>query len=167
MTETLEVLARAVVIGVGATIVMDAWAVFLKRGFGLASLDYAMVGRWIGHLPRGRFIHDGIGKSAPVPGERAMGWTAHYAIGVLFAAVQVVVAGPEWTARPTLAPALALGVATVVAPFFILQPGLGAGIAASKTPRPNAARLRSLVTHAVFGLGLYISAWLATPLFRS
>ncbi|OVZ64709.1 hypothetical protein CDO44_00395 [Pigmentiphaga sp. NML080357] len=73
------------------------------------------------------------------------------------------------TTRPAAerAPALALGVATVVAPFFILQPGLGAGIAASKTPRPNAARLRSLVTHAVFGLGLYISAWLATPLFRS
>jgi hypothetical protein len=36
-----------------------------------------------------------------------------------------------------------------------MQPGMGAGIAASRTPRPNSARLHSVVTHAVFGLGLY------------
>ena len=35
---------------------------------------------------------------------------------------------------------------------------MGAGIAASRTPRPNAARLQSLVTHAVFGLGLFATA---------
>ena len=36
-----------------------------------------------------------------------------------------------------------------------MQPGMGAGIAASRTPRPAAARLHSLVTHAIFGIGLY------------
>jgi len=58
-------------------------------------------------------------------------------------------------------PALAVGIGTVAAPFFLMQPGMGAGIAASRTPRPNAARLQSLLTHAVFGLGLYVSAWAA------
>ena len=62
-------------------------------------------------------------------------------------------------ARPTLGPALAVGIGTVAAPFFLMQPGMGAGIAASRTPRPNAARLQSLLTHAVFGLGLYVAAW--------
>ncbi|MDO9126054.1 MAG: DUF2938 family protein, partial [Parvibaculum sp.] len=38
--------------------------------------------------------------------------------------------------------------------------GMGAGIAASKTPKPNAARLRSLVSHTVFGIGLYVAALL-------
>jgi hypothetical protein len=52
-----------------------------------------------------------------------------------------------------------VGIGTVAAPFFLMQPGMGAGIAASRTPRPNAARLQSLLTHAVFGLGLYITAW--------
>jgi hypothetical protein len=46
----------------------------------------------------------------------------------------------------------------VAAPFLLLQPALGAGIAASRTPRPNVARRRSLVTHLVFGLGLYLAA---------
>ena len=49
---------------------------------------------------------------------------------------------------------------TVVAPFFILQPAMGAGIAASRAPHPNAARLRSILTHTVYGIGLYLSALL-------
>jgi hypothetical protein len=56
--------------------------------------------------------------------------------------------------------ALAVGFATVVAPFFVLQPALGFGVAASKTAKPNVARLRSLVTHGIFGAGLYGAAWI-------
>jgi hypothetical protein len=63
-----------------------------------------------------------------------------------------------------LLPALIVGLITVAAPFLIMQPGMGAGIAA-KTPNPTAARLRSLATHAVFGIGLYGSAWLVRGLF--
>ncbi|MNW02868.1 hypothetical protein D3C71_1987200 [compost metagenome] len=54
---------------------------------------------------------------------------------------------------------------SVAAPFFILQPGMGAGIAASKTPRPNTARLRSLMAHAIFGVGLYVAAWALTHFY--
>jgi DUF2938 family protein len=46
-----------------------------------------------------------------------------------------------------------------VAPFLLMQPGMGAGIAASRTPRPVAARLQTLVTHGIFGLGLYAAGW--------
>jgi len=75
------------------------------------------------------------------------------------------VVGEPWTAQPTLAPALLFGILSVAAPFFILQPGMGAGIAASKTPRPNTARLRSLIAHAVFGAGLYLTAWILTTVY--
>nr|WP_278252770.1 DUF2938 family protein [Stenotrophomonas maltophilia] len=56
--------------------------------------------------------------------------------------------------------ALAFGTLSVAAPFLILQPGMGAGLAASKTPAPGKARLRSLVAHSVFGAGMYLSALL-------
>ncbi|WP_241048335.1 DUF2938 domain-containing protein [Achromobacter xylosoxidans] len=150
---------RAVLIGAGATLVMDLWALLLKRLFGVPSLDYAMVGRWLGHLPQGRLTHPGIARSTPVAGERAIGWIAHYAIGVLFASVLLAIWGPAWAARPTLAPALIVGIVTVAAPFLILQPGMGAGIAASRTPKPGVARLRSLMAHASFGVGLYLAGW--------
>jgi hypothetical protein len=61
---------------------------------------------------------------------------------------------------------LIVGLATVVAPFFVMQPAMGLGIAASKTPNPKVARLRSIVTHAAFGVGLYVSAMLLAPLIR-
>ena len=166
MSEGSEIVVRAVVIGVGATVVMDLWAVLLKRVFGIGGLDYAMVGRWIGHLPRGRLVHDGIGKAPPVAGERAIGWIAHYAIGVAFAAALLAVWGLDWARHPSFLPALAFGLVTLVAPFFVLQPGLGAGVAASRTPNPGRARLLSVAAHTAFGVGLYGSALLCALLIR-
>lgn len=150
----------ALAIGVGATAVMDVWAAALKRYWCIPSLNFAMVGRWLGHLPRGTFTHVNIAQAAPVRDEAILGWTAHYAIGVLFAAVLLALVGQEWVQGPTFAPALLAGLLSVAAPFCILQPGMGAGLAASKTPHPAAARLRSLMAHAAFGIGLYLAALL-------
>ena len=79
----------------------------------------------------------------------------------------VVGASGDWMRQPTLWPALLTGVLTMAVPFFIMQPGMGLGIAASKTPNPNVARLRSLVTHSVFGVGLYASAWVVARLLAA
>jgi len=160
MSEAIEFAWRALLIGAGATLAMDAWTLARKRLFGRPSLDYALVGRWVGHMARGRFMHDPIAASAPVRGERALGWAVHYATGIGFAAVLLALAGPGWARSPTLWPALALGIGSVAVPFLVMQPALGAGIAARRTPRPAAARLQSLATHGVFGLGLYAAAWL-------
>ena len=156
----MEMVIRAVLMGIGATVLMDLWAVFLKRAFAISSLDYAMVGRWIGHMPHGRFIHSNIAASPVIPGEGAIGWAAHYATGIIFAGLLLIACGTDWARAPTLWPALAAGLLTMAAPFFIMQPGLGFGIAASRTPKANVARFRSLITHTVFGLGLYASALL-------
>jgi hypothetical protein len=162
MSHTSEFVLRALLIGVGATAVTDLWAILLKQ-FGIPSLNFAFLGRWIGHLARGEWTHDSIAKSASIRGELWMGWFAHYSIGITFAALLLAVYGLEWARRPTLLPALIIGLATVVAPLFILQPALGAGIASSKTPRPVFNCIKSLTTHTVFGLGLYLAA-LATAL---
>lgn len=150
-----EVVLRVVAVGLGATAIMDAWGLMLRHVYGVAGLDYRLVGRWIGHMPQGRFRHDAIGKAAMVPGEGLLGWTAHYVTGVAFAAGLIVSQGEDWLRGPTLLPALLAGLVTVAVPWLVMQPGFGMGIAASRTPNPTAARLRSLVTHLVFGLGLY------------
>lgn len=154
----MEIFLAAACIGCGATVIMDLWALFVKRAFGIPSLDYGMVGRWIGHLPQGRVIHSPIGASPSVGGEKALGWIAHYAIGIGFAWALLLVVGLDWAQAPTVLPALLTGLVTLAAPFFILQPGMGAGVAASKTPAPTTARLRSLMAHLSFGVGLYVAA---------
>lgn len=149
-------LINALLLGVGATAFMDIVALLQKRLLGIPSLNYAMVGRWLGHLPGGRFIHRPIVNSAQIQAESALGWFAHYLVGIAFAMAFLVLVGPDWLARPTLMPALGFGVVTVLVPFLVLQPCLGAGIAARKTAQPNIARLRSLLAHFSFGLGLWI-----------
>ena len=151
----MDLLAVTMLVGVGATAATDLWAIARKRLFGLAPPDYGLVGRWLAHMTRGRFRHDAIARAPAVRGERALGWAAHYGTGIAFAALLPALFGPAWLREPTPGPALLVGVVTVAAPFLLMQPGMGAGLAASRTPRPSFARLQSLVTHTVFGLGLY------------
>ena len=158
MTDGVEFLTRGVLIGVGAAALIDAWALFARRAFNIKGLDYALLGRWIGHFPRGRFFHERIAAADPIRGERPLGWLAHYSIGIAFAFLLLAIWGLGWARSPTIWPALLIGLGTIVAPWFVLQPGMGAGIAASRTPNPRAARLRNLATHTVYGIGLYGSA---------
>ena len=163
MDEAWRVLPYALPTGIGATLLLDVWAWVLQR-LGSRAPDWCLVGRWVGHFPRGRFAHASIGQAAPVRGECVLGWVVHYATGIAYAAVLVAACGSGWLRQPTLLPALAVGLATIVFPFFVMQPGMGFGIAASKAPDPLRARLRSLLTHAVFGLALYLAAYLAARL---
>ena len=156
-----QYLMSAVLIGAGATAVMDLWTLVRKQFFGVPLANYGLVGRWLAYLPRGRFRHDPIAATPPVAGEAWIGWTAHYLIGMAFAAILLAIWGVDWARQPTLLPALIVGIGTVAAPFLLMQPGMGAGIAASRTPRPTAARLQSLITHGVFGVGLYAAALIA------
>jgi hypothetical protein len=146
---------------------MDLWAIARRRLLRIPPPNYGLVGRWLGHMPRGHFRHDSIGVAPPVRGERLIGWTAHYLIGIVFAAIPPGIWGPAWFHHPTLGPALVVGIGTVAAPFLVMQPAMGAGIAAIRTPHPAGAQLQSLVTHTVFGLGLYAAGWatrfLVTP----
>lgn len=144
-------------IGVGATAVLDVWLLLLKR-LGIPTGSFALIGRWVAHIARGRLTHPSIAKVEPVPNELAIGWTVHYAVGMVFAAMLVLLQGSAWTRNPTFLPALLTGAATVVMPLFVMQPAMGSGFAASKTPTPLKNCLRSLANHAVFGIGMYLTA---------
>ena len=149
---------RAVAIGIGATLLMDLWNLFLKRTFDIPSLNYCLLGRWLRHMPEGTFRHASIAAAPQRSFECTVGWIAHYTIGVSLALVFVALVSAGWLTRPTLLPALLYGLATVLFPFLLLQPSLGLGVASSRTPHPAQARLKSLVTHTVFGVGLYLCA---------
>jgi len=150
---------KAMYVGVGATLLLDFWN-FVLSLFGIDSLNYRYVGRWIGHFPKGKFAHKNILTATPVQGEAAIGWAAHYFIGISFALLLVMVYGNEWLETPMLSPALIIGILTVSAPLFIMQPALGFGIASSHLANPNARRLKSVMTHVVYGIGLYVTAGL-------
>ncbi|WP_120501266.1 DUF2938 domain-containing protein [Roseovarius sp. EL26] len=153
-----EFLPSAVLIGIGATAFMDLIAFVQKQMLSQKTLNYAMVGRWLGHMARGRFIHRPISASEAIRSEGLLGWGAHYLIGVLFALVFLTLVDQNWLMNPTLMPVTIFGVLTVLAPFMILQPAMGAGLAARHAPSPNIARAKSLLAHLSFGVGLWVAA---------
>ena len=154
----MEPMASTVLVGIGATALMDLWSLVRRRLLGVPPPDYVLVGRWIGHMRHGRFRHDAIGRAAPIRHEAVLGWSAHYLVGIAYAALLPLLWGAAWLREPTAGPALAVGLGTVFAPFLLMQPGMGAGPFASRTPRPAMARAHSIATHAVFGIGLYLAA---------
>ncbi|MGY4495027.1 DUF2938 family protein [Pseudomonas sp. TE3610] len=154
-----DFIALSIVFGVGATALLDLWNLLLNKVFGLPIPAWHFVGRWFAGLPRGQFVHrNGIAKSAPVDGELAIGWLMHYVTGSVFAAALLLIWGLGWAVQPTFAPALIVGLVTVGAGWFILQPGMGVGIACSGAPKPALARMLNVIGHIVFAIGLYGTA---------
>lgn len=96
----------AFLIGTGATALSDLWAIFLRHCFKVPAPNWALVGRWLGHFPKGRFKHNSIMEAQPVKNERWIGWGVHYATGVSFALLLLGITGLDWAHRPTLLPAL-------------------------------------------------------------
>ncbi|QCR35657.1 DUF2938 family protein [Nissabacter sp. SGAir0207] len=156
----MDLLLHTLAVGAGATLVMDMWAVVQRWLFATPSLDYALVGRWALGMARGQFCRTALPAAAPEQGERPLGWLLHYGIGMGFALALVGIAGPGWLAAPTPGPALLAGLLALAAPWLVMQPAWGLGIAGAKLPAPAVARRRSLITHLVFGLGLWLSACL-------
>lgn len=154
----LDLVLGAAAVGVGATLVMDLWNLFLKVAFGIPSLDLCLLGRWVGHMPAGTFRHEGIWGATPKAGECVIGRIAHYGIGVGLAGALALLTSGESLLRPSPGPAVLFGIVTVAFPFFLMQPALGLGLASARTPDPARARLKSLMSHAAFGLGLWAAA---------
>lgn len=135
--DLMEILLRAALVGIGGTLVLDLYAYILQRLFGVPGTNWKMVGRWIGHMPKGEFVQPAIGQVKPVPGEHALGWVFHYAIGITYGLLIVAIWGAGWLRQPGIAAPLILALVLLILPFFVMMPGLGLGVAGSRTPGPT------------------------------
>lgn len=142
---------------------MDLWAYILFRIFKVSSLNYALVGRLVLYIFKGVIYHKSIASSHAVRGEAVFGWGVHYIIGILLAFLMLFIFGKSTLIEPNLMLILLFAVCTTGLPLFVMQPAMGMGVAATKAPEPNRARLRSLQAHVSFGIGLYVSILLVNP----
>jgi hypothetical protein len=143
------------VLGVVATLAMDIWALILHVVAKQNRPNWRPAGRWFVAVSRGRFLHENIAALEPHRQENLIGWTGHYAVGILYGIVFAAIVGTGWQQAPTFLPAFVFGIVTVGAGWFIMQPGMGLGLAASKTPNPHKVRGLNLAGHTIFALGLY------------
>lgn len=147
---------QGVFTGLVATMLIDIWALVLKSIFRLPTTNWAMVGRWIGHLQHGQFVHNSIANADPVAQERALGWITHYVIGLLYGVAYLWFIADILLQTPDLISAVVFSLVLLVMPWFIMQPGLGLGVLARRAPRPWLTRGITISVHIIFGVGLYL-----------
>ena len=94
--------AEIIVIGIVATLVTDIWQRLLHAIAGLPPARWGLIGRWVAGFPRGVFVHQSITTAASVRGEAAVGWAFHYAVGIAWAALYVVIMRFGIGSGPTL-----------------------------------------------------------------
>lgn len=163
-TGTMEMGAQALLMGLLATALLDAWAQVLKHAAGIIPTNWGLVGRWVAtrrftHLTDGQYRHDAIAQIPAIDHERLIGWSFHYGVGISYAVIFVLLSA-VLSIPIALWSAIGFGMVTVLAPWLILQPGLGQGRFAANTPQPGKTRLLNLISHTVFGLGLYFTSHL-------
>jgi hypothetical protein len=139
-----------------ATLTMDAAmvaaAAIAGAAFASERVDLAVIGRWSGGLLRGRWRHVDVSREEPGTFDVPLGLVTHYVAGIVLTEAFVLV--PWRRPGPTVAAALAYGIATSVLPLFVLFPSLGYGPAGLRSG--EAARLARimLVGHTAFGAGI-------------
>ena len=156
-SQRLSLVFYALVLGVMATAMLDLWNLSKHYLLDTPLNNYANIGRWALHMLDGTFVHDSIKASAAKPYEGAVGWFGHYAIGVAFAFWLLAGWGLKWLNKPTLMPAMIVGVATVAIPFLLMYPGMGMGLFGLNAANPPAVIMKAMTSHIVFGITLYLA----------
>jgi SAM-dependent methyltransferase len=116
-----------------------------------------LLGRWIGSMAVGQFVHSSILDTPSITGEIGMGVVSHYVIGItlssLFLGIYRLIAGRN----PGLASALAYGCATCVLPWFLMFPAMGFGVMGFAASPGLGLVAFSTFNHLNFGL--WICVW--------
>mgnify|MGYP000888404216 CR=1 FL=1 len=148
---------KTLAVGLGATFISDCWTFFLNE-FGVKSQFMTFLGRWIGHFPKGKFIHHTILDTPPVTNEIVIGWMAHYGTGIAFGFLFIRMVGKKWLDDPKITPAFLFGILTLILPLFIFVPSIGFGNPLFHLPDSKLSLMRTLAYHAVFALGLFLTS---------
>ncbi len=161
----VELLIFGATAGLGATVLADLVGV-LRQGWGAIHGFYCLVGRWVRSLSQRGFAHDDIRISASIAGEAAFGWCAHVLLGIVCGIGFAFLFGSSAFDAPRIWQGLSFGLVTVLVPWLIFQPLFGWGFPMSKAPNPWKMRMKGVINHAVFGLGIGLSVVTLNAFFQ-
>jgi hypothetical protein len=147
---------QALLIGVFSTLSMDLLTGVATRWKLIAPLPPNLIGRWFASVARAHPFHADIARSAPVNHELIVALPVHYAIGIVLATLYVWGTGEIGWPR-NFGIALAFGLCTNVLPWLLMFPAMGYGFFGTHGPDGTRLFFSSLMSHAFFGLGLWLT----------
>ncbi len=149
---------RNVIIGIVATVIMDALSAICFKLRLIEPLSPRLIGRWFAFVIRGQLLHSDIGQTAAINHERAIGVPVHYAIGVTLALMYLFACASFGLASRNPITALIFAFCTNVFPWLVMFPSMGFGWFGSHGPPGTRLFLSSLVSHVFYGVGLWLGA---------
>jgi len=151
-----SLMLRAAIAGSLATLLMDLLSGAAMWMRATAPLPPNLVGRWFASVARMHVLHADIAKTAPINHELVIALPVHYSIGVGLTSLYLVgLHQLHWPPR-SFALALAFGLMTNLLPWLVMFPSMGYGFFGVNGPAGTRLFISSFVSHAFFGVGLWI-----------
>jgi len=143
--------------GVLATLSMDVLTgVAIRLGL-VAPLAPNLVGRWFASVARAHPVHADIAHATRVRHELLIALPIHYVIGIVLTTFFIWGTGQIGWPR-TVGVAVAFALCASVLPWLLMFPAMGYGWFGVHGPEGTRLFSSSLITHAFFGLGLWVAA---------
>ena len=152
----MNILINSLVLGLSATLIMDLLGWLRSSVFKIPSFNYAYLGRFFLILKDNEKGYRNITQAPEQKFERLIGWGFHYMTGIIFALIYTYIDHSNNTLE-TFISSILFGISTVLFPLLLIQPILGFGFFASKTPDQWISIKNSFVAHLNFGVGLFIT----------
>ena len=152
---------QALTVGALSTLFMDVLTGLALRCGLVAPLTPAMVGRWFVSVARVRPVHVDIARSPAVHHEFAIALPVHYAIGLFLASFYLWTTYQLHVSPRNIWIALIFGLLTNVLPWLVMFPAMGYGFFGLHGPTGTRLFASSLLSHAFFGMGIWISVRVA------
>lgn len=146
-----------VIAGVIATLCMDMLttvAIALRLA---VPLPPKLIGRWFAAVAKAQPFHTDIAMASPVSHEIAIAVPVHYAIGIGLASLYLVASTRLALPAGNLKLALTFALLTSVLPWMLMFPAMGYGFFGTRGPAGTRLFTSSLISHACFGVGLWVS----------
>lgn len=148
-----------IVVGLISTLILDLWGLLLQKVYGVGGTDWGVVGQWLRQVPNGRIFYNAEKAPAVTSDDQRAGWIFHYAVGIFYAFLLVLIGGYDFIGAPSFFPFLFVGfILSSLAGLFVLIPCLGGGLCGLQTPRPGQTIGLILLAHLIFMLGQYLAA---------
>jgi hypothetical protein len=155
-TEAGDLLIAAL-IGCRATAFLDLWSLFLRLAFRAPCPTSAWSSRWFSHMSKAGYqgMHPLRLPHRCIPNARSAG-SPTYVIGAFNGlAIVSVRIRRLGLAKPTIMPALIIGLVTVLPAIPHHATRVRAWPCGIPSTQSMHARIRTLLSHTVFGIGLY------------
>ena len=117
-----------------------------------------LTGRWFGLMAEGHFVDSDIAEAPPISHEMAIAAPMQYAIGYTLGIVYLLVISVLGLSRRGLIKAIGFGLCMNLLPWLLMFPAIGYGWFGTHGPPGTRLFLSSVVTHCIYGIGLWLAA---------